>query len=453
MTDRTLLLVDDEPNILKALKRLLHRDGYTILLANGGEDALHILENTPVNVIISDHRMPVMTGIDFLAKVKENYPDITRIVLSGFSDLETITEAINEGNIYKFLAKPWDDAQIRTTIKEAFEYNELRMENDRLTNELKAANTQLIQQNVETSNLLEQIVINNTDGIIVVDSNNKVIFSNPSAVSLLSDDYNVSPDNELTLPFKENQVFHQRLSRKKNDDLILKINCSSIPHEGEQAFLITLHDLSDIERAHEEKKRSEINIKKALFQTVTAISLTVEKRDPYTAGHQNRVARLAVAIGKQLGFNDDRLEGLKIGGLVHDIGKIYIPAEILNRPGPVNEYERLIMQEHTSTGYEIMSTVDFPWPVADMVLQHHENIDGSGYPNGLKGNEIKLEAKIMAVADVVAAMSEYRPYRDIFSISDIIAFIKQESGKKFEPNIVETCINIIASDTYNLNQS
>jgi len=155
MTNRILLLVDDEPNILKALKRLLRRDGYTILLADSGTEALQILELEPVNVIVSDHRMPVMTGIEFLAKVKQTYPDITRIVLSGFSDLDTITEAINEGNIYKFLAKPWDDTQIRTTIQEAFEQNELKLENSRLTEELKQANAGLVQQNVETSGLLE----------------------------------------------------------------------------------------------------------------------------------------------------------------------------------------------------------------------------------------------------------------------------------------------------------
>jgi len=450
MTDRTLLLVDDEPNILKALKRLLRRDGYTILLAGGGGEALQILESESVNVIVSDHRMPGMTGIEFLAKVKARFPDITRIALSGFSDLDTITEAINEGNIYKFLAKPWDDAQIRTTIKEAFEQNELRLENSRLAEELTVANARLMQKNIETSSLLEQVVNHNSDGIIVVDSEKKVIFSNPSALSLLIEHYSVLPGDEFKLPYNENQVLHQRLARKDKDDLSLEIRSSNIPHDCNHACLITLHDLSDVERVYEEKKRSEINIKKALLQTVNAISLTVEKRDPYTAGHQTRVAKLAVAIGERMGFSDDNLEGLKIGGLIHDIGKIYIPAEILNRPGPMNEFERLIVQDHTTIGYEIISTVDFPWPVAEMVLQHHENIDGTGYPNGLKGDEIKLEAKIMAVSDVVAAMSEYRPYRDMFSLAEIINLIKQESGKKFEPEIVDICIEVIQDKSFKL---
>ncbi len=451
MTDRILLLVDDEPNILKALNRLLRRDGYTILTAESGMAALEILKNNPVNVIISDHRMPVMTGIEFLGKVKDNYPDITRIVLSGFSDLDTITNAINEGNIYKFLAKPWDDTQIRTTVKEAFEHNELRLENVRLTKELTAANKGLEQENQETSGLLEQIVNHNTDGIIVTDIHKKVIFSNPTALSLLIDHFKVLPGNDLELPFKENQIIHHRLSSNKQTKFLLEIRSSTITHEGEPAYLITVHDITDIERMHEEKKRAETNIKKALLQTVNAISITVEKRDPYTAGHQARVAKLAVAIGEKLDFDDHQLEGLRIGGLIHDIGKIYIPAEILNRPGPVNKYERLILQDHTKVGYEIISTVDFPWPVADMVLQHHENIDGSGYPNGLKGDEISFEAKIIAIADVVAAMSEYRPYRDIIPMDNIISTLKQQRGKKFDPEITDICIDIIQNESFDLN--
>ncbi len=295
------------------------------------------------------------------------------------------------------------------------------------------------------------MVNHNSDGIVVVDADRKVIFSNPSALTLLIEHYRVLPGDKFQLPFKENQVFHKRLVRKKNDDLTIEIRSSIILHGGEQAFLITLHDLSDIERIHEEKKRAEINIKKALVQTVNAISLTVEKRDPYTSGHQNRVARLAVAIGEQMEFSEGELEGLKIGGLIHDIGKIYIPAEILNRPGSINEYERLIIEEHTIIGYEIMSSVDFPWPIADMVLQHHENIDGSGYPNGLKDDEITVEAKIIAIADVVAAMSEYRPYRDVFTLEEIIQFIKDTSGKKFEPEIVEICIKLLQGTSFQLN--
>jgi len=446
MSDKRLLLVDDEPNILKSLKRLLHRDGYTILTAESGIEGLQQLENNPINVIISDYRMPGMTGVEFLAQVKQKYPDITRIVLSGFSDMEVITTAINQGNIYKFITKPWDDTQLKLIIKEAFEYNQLRIENIRLTKELQIANAHLLQKNQETSGLLEQVINHITDGIIVVDQNKMVIFSNPSALTLLIDHYKVLPGDYFKLPFKPNQIHHLRLPRSDKGDLHIEAHTSSITHEGKEAFLITLRDQSAIERIYEEKLRSRSMIKKILLQTVKTMGLTIEKRDPYTAGHQNKVAKLAVEIGKYMGLDDNQLEGLKVGGLVHDIGKISIPSEILNRPCLANEHERLVIQDHSRIGYEILSTIDFPWPVAEIALQHHEYIDGSGYPRGLVGDEMILEAKIISVANRVVAMSEYRPYRNSSAKADIIRFLEQESGKKFEPDIVKACTEILFND-------
>ncbi len=443
MTKRTLLLVDDEPNILKALKRLLRRDGYTINVASGGTEALQFLQNNPVGVIVSDHRMPVMTGIEFLAKVKEHHPDITRIVLSGYSDLDTVTEAINQGNIYKFIAKPWDDTELRTTIQEAFEHFELRMENNRLTEELQTANKMLMQKNAETSSLVEQIVNHNTDGIVVVDTNNKVIFSNPSALTLLIESYRALPGDEFRLPFKENQVFHHSMSRPDKPDLQLEIRSSTITHEGEHASLVTIHDISDIERIQSERQRSENSIKKTMMQMIDVISLIIEKRDPYSAEHQKRVTELAVAIAKAMNLDDTMVEGISIGAQIHDIGKIHIPAEILNRAGSLNKYERLIVQQHTNTGFEIMSKIDFPWPVAKMILQHHEHVDGTGYPNGITGNDMIIESKILALVDVVSAMSEYRRYRSAHPLDNIVEYIKQESGKKFDPAVVDYCTQVL----------
>lgn len=444
MTERNLLLVDDEVNILKALQRLLRRDGYTIFSAQGGAEALQLLKEHKVGVIVSDHRMPVMTGTEFLAKVKLLYPDAMRIVLSGFSDIDTITDSINQGNIYKFIAKPWDDMQIRTTIQEAFEYFELRQENSRLTEELKTANAQLVQKNLETSGVLEQVVNHNTDGIVVVDNSKKVIFSNPSALTLLIEHYRVLPGDEFKLPFKENQIFRQILPRTGKDNLILDIRSSMILHEGESAFLITLHDVSDVERAHNARQRAEANIKKACLQMAQVIALIVEKRERYiAAGHQKRVADLAVAIGDAMELSDFVLEGLRIGALVYDIGKIYIPLAVLKRAGSISKEERLQIQGHVRTGYDIISTIDFPWPIADMVLQHHEHVDGSGYPNGLCGDAMCLESKILALADVVVAMLEDRPYRTAYSSDEVLDYMARESGKRFAPEVVESCIKLL----------
>lgn len=177
-----------------------------------------------------------------------------------------------------------------------------------------------------------------------------------------------------------------------------------------------------------------------LFQTIEAIGLTVEKRDPYTAGHQERVAQLAVAIGRLMGLDEERLTGLHLGAVIHDIGKISVPSEILNSPGKLSKFEFGLIRSHPQVGYDIIKGVDFPWPVSQMIYQHHERLDGSGYPNGLKGDEIILEAKILAVADVVEAISSHRPYRPALGIEVGIREIKAGRGTLFEPAVVDSCL-------------
>lgn len=183
--------------------------------------------------------------------------------------------------------------------------------------------------------------------------------------------------------------------------------------------------------------------KQALISTIRAISLTVEKRDPYTAGHQQRVADLAVQIGKELGLAEHRLEGLGLGAVIHDIGKIYVPAELLNRPGRLSKAEFEVIQSHAEVGYDIIKDVEFPWPVADMILQHHERMDGSGYPQGLKGEEIILEARILAVADAVEAITAHRPYRPALGIDVALDELKKNRGKLYDPAVVDACLYLV----------
>ena len=191
----------------------------------------------------------------------------------------------------------------------------------------------------------------------------------------------------------------------------------------------------------------------SMGQAVEAIALTVEIRDPYTAGHMSRVAELAVAIGEELKFDEDQLEGLRIGGIIHDLGKIYIPAEILNRPGKLSSAEFDMIKTHPRIGYEILKGIDFPWPIAEMVLQHHERMDGSGYPDGLKGDKIILEAKILAVADVIEAVSSHRPYRPALSIETGLDIINKAKGSSYDPEIVEICLKLIQHDGFKFSSS
>ncbi len=180
-----------------------------------------------------------------------------------------------------------------------------------------------------------------------------------------------------------------------------------------------------------------------LEQTVTVLARAIELRDPYTNGHQKRVANLAVAIAGELGLPADTIAGLRLGGLVHDVGKIQVPSEILTKPGNLTAIESEMVRAHVRAGFELLKEVTFPWPIADMVLQHHERLDGSGYPFGLKDGDILIEAKIIAVADVVEAISSHRPYRPSLGVDVAVQEIRKGSGLIYDPAVVDACIRVL----------
>jgi PAS domain S-box-containing protein len=199
-------------------------------------------------------------------------------------------------------------------------------------------------------------------------------------------------------------------------------------YQGRPAlFAVTIDD--------SEHKRAE----RAMRHTIEALASTVELRDPYTAGHQQRVSKLACAIARDLGMSEAQIEGLSLAGAVHDVGKVKVPAEILNKPGRLTKLEYQLTQEHVQAGYDILKGVEFPWPVAQIVLQHHERLDGSGYPNALKGDAILLEARILAVADVVDSMTSRRPYRDALGIDAALNEIESGRGRLYDPQVAAAC--------------
>jgi PAS domain S-box-containing protein len=184
------------------------------------------------------------------------------------------------------------------------------------------------------------------------------------------------------------------------------------------------------------------NLKKTVNGTIHTIAATVEARDPYTAGHQTRVADLAVAIAAEMHLSKEQVEGIRMAGIIHDLGKIKVPAEILSKPGKISNLEYGIIKTHPQVGFDLLKEVDFPWPIDQMVLQHHEMIDGSGYPQGLKGDEILLDARVLTVADVVEAMASHRPYRPALGIEKALDQIMQEKGTQFDPVVVDACLKI-----------
>jgi HD-GYP domain-containing protein (c-di-GMP phosphodiesterase class II) len=196
------------------------------------------------------------------------------------------------------------------------------------------------------------------------------------------------------------------------------------------------------------KAQYQESLSTSLEQTIEVIAETMDHRDPYTAGHQRRVADLCLAIGRKLGLSSERTQGLRLAASIHDLGKIGIPAEILAKPGDLTENQYNLLKEHVQLGYEIVKNVQFPWPIAQMILQHHERLDGSGYPQGLKADEIFLEARILAVADVVEAMSSHRPYRTSRGINAALDQVLSGSGTLYDREAVEACVNLIRREGY-----
>jgi putative nucleotidyltransferase with HDIG domain len=183
---------------------------------------------------------------------------------------------------------------------------------------------------------------------------------------------------------------------------------------------------------------------------VEVATIISEMRDPYTAGHERRVAKLASAIGAGLGFDENRQEGLRVAGYLHDIGKVGIPSEILVKPGRISAIEYQLIQGHAQAGYDVLQGMQWPWPVAEVALQHHERLDGSGYPHGLRGEAILPEARIMAVADVVEAMSSHRPYRPALGIDSALAEIERGAGTAYDRAVVNACLRVFREEAYQI---
>ena len=236
----------------------------------------------------------------------------------------------------------------------------------------------------------------------------------------------------------------------KDGSLVMVNLDGRVTVDDQNNFLQThcvLNDITLRKQAEMEVGQSLAKLKLTIESTIEAMARIVEIRDPYTAGHQQRVALLAAAIADEMGFSETDINGLRWAAVIHDIGKINVPAEILSKPGHLSEIEHQIIQTHPQLSYEILKTIDFPWPVALIALQHHERIDGTGYPDGLVGESIMLEARILAVADVVEAMISHRPYRPALGLEMAIAEISENRGSLYDPSIVDVCIDILENDS------
>lgn len=359
----TLLFVDDETSILSALRRLFRPQGYRILVAEGGAAGLEVLEKEAVNLVISDMRMPEMDGATFLREVRHRWPQTMRLLLTGYADVTSTVAAINEGEIYRYIAKPWNDDEIVKTVREALERQQLEAENRRLTALTQAQNEELKSLNAS----LEQKVAERTA-------------------------------------------------------------------ELRQA-------LSFVEQAHGE-------LKKSFMTSVQVFAGLVELRSgpagTRLAGHGRRVAEMSRTLAQRLGLSETEAQNIMLAGLLHDIGKLGLPDELLAKPfNTLTQEQRARVIKHPQIGQNILMAIEKFKEAAQLVRYHHECFDGTGFPDRLTGIAIPQGARILALANDYDALQigtlVQRPLRP----EEAQAFIVDNRGKRYDPAVVDAFVQLI----------
>lgn len=435
MAKARILIVEDEALVARDLVNTVKSLGYEVtdLVQNGEVVVQSVEKNLPDLAIMDIVLKGRVDGIEAAAILWEKY-SIPVVYITSFADDLTFERAkLTEP--FGYLIKPYEERELELTI-------EITLYKARVQRLLK-----------ERGQWLSTILKSIDDGIIVTDNKGKVTFINPSAQKItgwseldaieqpvdriveLKEELNFNPASVSPIPGEANLITRAGL------EIPVELTVSTLPEESGQpnGQVIVFRDVTSRRRTEQELQESWAKLQRTLKGTIQAISTTIEMRDPYTAGHQRRVAQLAEAIAREMNLPEIKIEGMRFAAQIHDIGKIYVPAEILSKPTKLTDLEYTIIKTHPQAGYEILKNIEFPWPIADIVLQHHERLNGSGYPAGLKDGEILLEARILAIADVVEAMSSHRPYRPSFGIDKALKEIRLNNGLLYEPEAVTAC--------------
>ncbi|MBT3756830.1 MAG: response regulator, partial [Candidatus Cloacimonetes bacterium] len=445
---KTILIVEDEKIIAEDIKNTLVKFKYNVpeIIASG-EKAIRRAEELKPDLVLMD--IMIEGSINGIVAAKQIYRDfgIPIVFLTAYAD-DNILEQAAESSPFGYLIKPFEDRELRATIEMAF---------------YKSKMEKRLRRN---RNFLLKVIDTVPNNIFVKDKSGKYLMVNDSVANL----YNTTPKKMIGKTDKEliarSKIREIDLDNIANDDLnvikgkkkVLIPEESIVLDDGKEIWFQTTKvpldspDIPDVLLGVSiditALKDSFSRLKKLMEETVNGLVSAVEKRDPYTAGHQRRVSLLASAIAKKMEMDKTKADGLRIAAIVHDIGKIYVPSEILSKPGKLTTAEFDLIKTHPMAGFEILSTINFPWPVAEIVLQHQERKDGSGYPKGLKDDEILIEAKIISVADVVEAIASHRPYRPSLGIEFALNEIASNKGVLYDEEVANACLELFENKEF-----
>ena len=456
MAKARIIVVEDEAIVALDVRTRLQQLGYEVLaVLSNGEDAIACAERERPDLFVMDVMLEgKLDGIEAAEVIKRRFGTPV-VYLTAYADQQTLNRAkITEP--FGYIIKPFEDRELAINVEMALYKH--------------GVDRQLHDKERWLATTLDSIA----DGVITADATGKVQFINPAAAVIVGCGLEEAPGRDLSTLVSLSHDFGVEVGASlanavRGDgcrfvisdmhtsvigpERNIPINAVLSPIAGDngdgfKGSVLVLRDVTERKRAESALEQSVCQLKTALEDAVKALAATSEKRDPYTAGHQQRVAQLAAAMGEQLSMAKDSVEGIRVSATLHDLGKIYVPAEILSKPARLTSMEMGIMKTHSEVGYDILKNIQFPWPVADIVLQHHERMDGSGYPQGLGGADILPEARVLAVADVVEAMSSHRPYRPALGLSLALEEIETGRGRLYDPDAVDSCLELFRARSF-----
>ena len=464
-----ILVVDDQADARLIQKILLEQKGYTVIEAENGKEALSVIKDSAPGLIISDIMMPVMDGFELCREVNgiPEMADIPFIFYSAHFIEQHDIQLGKDLNAALFLVKPLPAKQFIIEIEKVIANTNTRNLKPAITGaafeiehtERLLSTLQSKAEKVEESERLFKHVIEAVPAAIYEATlpDLRLSFFDSKIRKLIGIDF-VQFNSGLFNWYE--QIHLKDKARVKQHILKAAQEQASTfqleyrMYHADGKALVWLEDNGTIEYDSTGKalriygalininarKEAEDKLLESFEATIKAVSLALEKRDPYTAGHQHNCARIAKAIAEQLNLSDDMIKGIYQAAAIHDIGKIYLPSEILNKPSKLSSAEFGLIKTHAQVGCDIIKDVKFPWPIANAILQHHERLDGSGYPSGCRADEICLEAKVLAVADVLDAMSSDRPYRKGLGLNAALAELKKNAGIIYDKDIVNVTL-------------